>query len=182
MLRFVCLDWGDTLMKVFPGQESPMVDWPQVAEMPGATAMLAQLSNSYGLVLVTSGGESSEQQIRGALRRVSLDGFFERLFLSREFGLAKSDPGFYTAVAAALDCRPGQAVMVGDSYENDVVPAKKAGLLAVWYTPGATGKPAPPGGPDKVKPDAIVLHLAELPAALTSLRKQARPCPDRRSS
>ncbi len=53
----------------------------------------------------------------------------------------KPDPASYHAACRALGARPEQAVMVGDSWRNDVAGALAAGLRAVWYNPG--GQPAP---------------------------------------
>ena len=34
------------------------------------------------------------------------------------------------------ECEPGEAVMVGDRLDNDIVPAKKLGMKTVWVRPG----------------------------------------------
>jgi len=59
-----------------------MPEWPEVAAMPGADFALHALQRRYRLAVLTTGGDSSEQQVREALRRVGLEGFFGRLILS----------------------------------------------------------------------------------------------------
>ena len=54
----------------------------------------------------------------------------------------KPHAGSYEAICAALSVSPGQAVMVGDSWPNDVEGAVAAGLRAVWYTPSGQAAPA----------------------------------------
>ncbi len=159
------------MMKVLPDQTGPMAGWPEVEAMPGATRVLRALRGRYRLAVLTTGGESSEEQVRQALRRVDLDRYFERLILSRNLGLAKSDPEFYRAALSILGCRPAAAVMVGDSLENDVVAARQAGLRAVWYVPrpesggeAAGARAAPARG--RPEPDATIRDLAELPGIL----------------
>ena len=60
----------------------------------------------------------------------------------------KPHAGSYAAICAALSVSPGQAVMVGDSWPNDVAGAVRAGLRAVWYNP--SGQAAPAGVPHAV--------------------------------
>jgi len=164
-LRLICFDWGDTVMRVIPGQTGPMAAWPRVEVMPGALQALRALAPCYRLVLLTTGGQSSESEVRTALRRGGLEKFFRDIILSRELGLAKSDPEFYRRAMAALGCAPEQALMVGDSYENDVRPAKRAGLRAVWYLAGGR-RCLPPETPPEEKPDAVIGELSELPRLL----------------
>lgn len=54
----------------------------------------------------------------------------------------KPGPATYHAACAALDVQPGQALMVGDNWNNDVAGAVAAGLRAVWYNPGRRAAPA----------------------------------------
>ena len=53
----------------------------------------------------------------------------------------KPDPASYHAACKALGVEPARAVMVGDSWPNDVAGAVSAGLRAVWYAPADTEAP-----------------------------------------
>ena len=53
----------------------------------------------------------------------------------------KPHPGSYRAACGALGVPPRQAVMVGDSWDNDVAGAVTAGLRAVWYAPAGAEAP-----------------------------------------
>ncbi len=61
----------------------------------------------------------------------------------------KPEPGAYAAVLEALGVRPDQALMVGDSWENDVLGAERAGLRAIWLNRAALPRPA--GSPAAVE-------------------------------
>ena len=74
----------------------------------------------------------------------------------------KPHPGSYAAICKALDVTPDQAVMVGDSWPNDVAGAVRAGLRAVWYNP--SGHTAPAG-----VPHAVLASLLPAETALTTL-------------
>jgi FMN phosphatase YigB (HAD superfamily) len=113
------------------------------------------------LALATNAPLSDTALVRQPLQRLGLDGFFEAVFTARELGVSKPDPSFFRVALRDLGCAPGQAVMIGDGYENDVIGAKEAGLREVWFNPGASPGPL-------VHPlhDGEVRELAELPAAV----------------
>ena len=54
---------------------------------------------------------------------------------------AKPNSTYYTEILAKIDCVPETAVMVGDSWENDIVPAKEAGLYTYWINEDNPGEP-----------------------------------------
>lgn len=56
---------------------------------------------------------------------------------SRLVGRAKPDPAIYEIALARLGLAPGDVMMVGDSYERDVVPAHGVGMRTAWLVAGA---------------------------------------------
>jgi FMN phosphatase YigB (HAD superfamily) len=83
---------------------------------------------------------------------------------SRRVGLFKPDPAIFLHAAEELGGDPGSMMMVGDSFDRDVVPAKKAGMKTAWLQ-GAELRECP-------EPSLVDLHLrrlADLPAALTAV-------------
>lgn len=69
--------------------------------------------------------------------------------MSEEMGVAKPDPAFF---ARALDLmgepQPGQVAYVGDRLDNDVMPAARAGMRAVWLRRGPWGLIGDPSNAD----------------------------------
>ena len=169
-LRVLIFDWGDTVMRTFPQYAGPMVGWPEVAAAPGATEALTELAGHYRLALATNARDSGSLAVRDALRRVRLDAVFDVVATSKEMGAAKPDPAFFRAVLARVGCAPDEAVMVGDSYDADVVGAKMAGLRAIWYNPAQAACPEP-----HPAYDAEISHLAGLPAVVAGLRLPDMP-------
>jgi HAD superfamily hydrolase (TIGR01509 family) len=53
-------------------------------------------------------------------------------FLSFETGLLKPDPAFFQLALRAVEARAEDAVMVGDTYKNDIRPAIDLGMRTVW--------------------------------------------------
>jgi FMN phosphatase YigB (HAD superfamily) len=75
----------------------------------------------------------------------------------------KPDPLFFERVVELAGCAPEQVAYVGDRVDNDVLPALRAGLVAVHVRRG-------PWGRLQRTPDGAlgVDSLAELPEALAS--------------
>lgn len=46
----------------------------------------------------------------------------------------KPHPAYYREILAAIDVEPERALMVGDNWKNDIVPAAKTGLFTFWIT------------------------------------------------
>jgi putative hydrolase of the HAD superfamily len=77
---------------------------------------------------------------------------------SQRVGLSKPDPRVYTHAVTALGCAPAETIHVGDSYERDVVAARRAGLRVAWLVGDRT--PAIPAG--DLAPDLSLRSLDEL--------------------
>lgn len=168
MIELVIFDWGDTVMRDFPDYAGPMVDWPRVEAVPGITEALAALQPDYDLALATNAAASGADQVRAALARARLHGYFNAVLTARELVVSKPDPAFFEAILAAFDCVPHHAVMVGDTFRTDIVGAKHASLYAIWYNPA--GDPPPADVP--IQADAVIQSLQELDAAIRTLDRR----------
>jgi FMN phosphatase YigB (HAD superfamily) len=56
---------------------------------------------------------------------------------------AKPQPAYYREILDTLDVEPGEAIMVGDDWGNDIVPAAGLGLATYWVAPDGAAPPAP---------------------------------------
>jgi FMN phosphatase YigB (HAD superfamily) len=131
----ILFDWGNTVMKDDSRQSAPMVDWPQVEVVAGAETLLENLhTNGRIIALATSADVSNEAQIRGALARVGLDRYFDKIYSFRNTGLPKS-AALYRYILDDLKVQPAEALMIGDHFEKDVLAANQVGLAAVWFNP-----------------------------------------------
>ena len=207
-VRLLLLDWGDTLMVDDPAAAGPMAEWPHVEAVAGAQLALGELRAGDRLLIVATNADMSDAAaVRAALARVQLDVLVDDVVSSRDVGVRKPDPAFFRAAlarAAALGyvVAPAEAVMVGDSFDNDVAGAKAAGLRAVWLDREGQGagqaglsaaphraarlRSAPRGSAPRlviaearpiaqpVVPDAVIASMADLPAAIRHLEEQPR--------
>ncbi len=63
----------------------------------------------------------------------------DRVATSAGWGVAKPDPAFFARVIDELDAAPDHIAYVGDRVDNDVLPAGRAGMLAVHLRRGPWG-------------------------------------------
>jgi HAD superfamily hydrolase (TIGR01509 family) len=138
--RCLLFDWGDTLMRVFPEFDGPMVAWPKVEAMPFAGQVLTELRSRSMLVLATNAADSEEVEIRAALDRVGLDQLLDKVYCYRRIGHKKPSKEFFEHILADTGVEPSRAIMVGDDFEADVVGANDCGLRAIWYNPRTAEK------------------------------------------
>jgi HAD superfamily hydrolase (TIGR01549 family) len=87
---------------------------------------------------------------------------------SDDWGASKPGPEFFRALAGAMPCAPDEAVYVGDRIDNDLKPAKAAGMRTAFIRRGPWGYILD-GHPDMaVAADWRLTTLAELPGLLGS--------------
>jgi HAD superfamily hydrolase (TIGR01549 family) len=84
---------------------------------------------------------------------------------SEGWGVEKPDPAFFTRLAREAGMPAGDVAYVGDRVDNDVLPAKAAGMLAVFVRRGPWGY-VHAHWPEAARADLRVESLAEVPDAL----------------
>ena len=161
-IRAVAFDWGNTLMRVAPGQGGPMATWPQVEAMPGVATALEQIAPGVVCCVASNAGVSEAGQLRTALDRIGIGDRFAHIFTAYDLAVSKPDPRFFAAILATLKVAPAECVMVGDDYQADIAGAKRAGFRTVWVTSRPLAAPPPDA-------DAVNASLFELPATLRRL-------------
>lgn len=130
----ILFDWGDTVMyDDDPSSTVPMMEWPQVRVVEGIADVLSDLhAGGRRSIIATAALISDESQIRGALARGGLDSFFSRVYCFKNTQLPKGE-AFYRHILSDLNVRASDVIMVGDSFEKDVLAANAAGIFGVWF-------------------------------------------------
>lgn len=134
-IKHYLFDWGDTLMVDLPNQTGPMCDWPKVEVVEGALECLKHLSKNVQCHLATNAEDSTEIQIRQALKRAGLSQYIQQIFCRENLGVGKTQPEYFQNIIEKLNTPAKQIMMTGDSLDKDVYPALNAGLKAVWFNP-----------------------------------------------
>jgi putative hydrolase of the HAD superfamily len=97
--------------------------------VPGADALLHAIRPHAKIAIVTNNTAAEQQE---KLAAFGLAQYVDALVTSEEFGAAKPDRTIFDHALERVDACCGDAVMVGDSWANDVVGAHGAGIRAVW--------------------------------------------------
>jgi FMN phosphatase YigB (HAD superfamily) len=97
----------------------------------------------------------------------------DQVATSERWGVSKPDPRFFERVADALGVPAADIAYVGDRVDNDVVPAKQAGMLAVHLRRGPWGY-IHAEWPQVAEADLRIDSLAELVAALDGWQRPVR--------
>src|SRR5215207_784594 len=95
----------------------------------GAVELLGHLKPHVSIGVVTNNVRHEQVE---KLRFCGLDGLVDVLVTSEDVGVAKPDPAIFHAALEQLACTPDQVVMVGDSWENDIVGASRVGIRSIW--------------------------------------------------
>ena len=123
---------------------------------PEAENCLSVLSKHYKIGIIANQELGSEQR----LDKLGLLKYIDLVIASAEEGVAKPDLRIFQIALDCANCKPEEAVMVGDRIDNDIIPANKIGMTTVWIRQGF-------GGYAELKtveeqPDYIVNTLAEI--------------------
>ena len=137
---------------------------------PGILEVLQILSKKYTLALAAN----QPSAVKNLLKKYRILDHFAFTDVSEDIGIAKPDPGFFYHILNKLKVMPGEAVMVGDRLDNDIIPAKKLGMMTILVKLGTYAVLEPRS--DGEIPDAIISDVRELPRAVVRLgRYKTRP-------
>ncbi|WP_252108128.1 MULTISPECIES: HAD family hydrolase [unclassified Halomonas] len=125
----------------------------QVTPHPEAFELLEALGQRFHLAAITNGNIH--------LRRQPLAAYFPIAVAAGELFTPKPDPSAFLNVLERLNVAPECAMHVGDSWEEDVLPASRLGMHAVWIA----------GEADRELPSRVyrLSHVRELPALIARL-------------
>ena len=107
------------------------------------------------LALVTNGAAETQ---RDKIMRFDLGHRFDHIQIEGEFGQGKPELAVYRHALERLEVDAGDAWMVGDNYEWEVVAPQRLGMCGIWYDPFDAGVPAHA----TAEPTRIIRRLAEL--------------------
>ena len=96
---------------------------------PGVMQTLTALG-SLGFRLVVL--SNWDRRLLQTLKEVQLDPFFEKIYISTLIGYAKPDPGAFQYVVKDLKISPREILHIGDSLEEDILGAQRAGIQPVY--------------------------------------------------
>lgn len=99
----------------------------------------ALAAKGYPMVLVTN-FYGNMHSVLNDFALSSDTGFFKEIVESSVVGIRKPDPRIFALGVEALGLLPQEVLVVGDSYDKDIVPAAKIGCATVWLKGQGWGK------------------------------------------
>ncbi len=123
---------------------------------PDTKELLQRLSQKYKIGIIANQDFGTEQR----LTDFNVHQYINLVIASAEEGVAKPDLRIFQIALARADCKPEEAIMVGDRLDNDIIPANKIGMTTVWIKQGF-GSYAEPKTVEE-QPNYIVNNLAEI--------------------
>jgi len=108
-----------------------------IDELPGnnhlfqdAELILAYLNERYFLHIITNGFDEVQ---RLKLEKSGINNFFKTITTSEEIGVKKPNQLIFSEAIKKASTHAKSSIMIGDSYEADILGASKAGMKTIFY-------------------------------------------------
>jgi putative hydrolase of the HAD superfamily len=98
--------------------------------MPHAREVLTYLSSKYHLYILSNGFRELQSH---KMRSAGIDVFFKKVILSDDIGILKPWPEIFHFALSATQSELKESLMIGDSWDNDIVGANRVGMHQVFY-------------------------------------------------
>ena len=100
--------------------------------IPGAIELLEYLRPSYRMFIL-SNGFREVQFLK--LSNAGLAPYFERMILSEDAQIQKPHKGIFDYALKNTNSRRAESLMIGDSWEADIVGAYQSRIAQIWLNP-----------------------------------------------
>ena len=97
---------------------------------PGAIEVLDKLKERYSLHIITNGFREVQHF---KMRNAGLTPYFSTVTDSESVGVKKPNPLIFRKALSDANCNPTSSVMIGDSYEADILGALQVGMHAIHF-------------------------------------------------
>ncbi|MFC1712803.1 HAD family hydrolase [Candidatus Poribacteria bacterium] len=142
-------DFSDKITEMYVSAY-PLINVP----VEGAVHVVTKLSVRLSLGIVSNGFPDVQYK---KLRTLGIKHLFDCILLSGELGIKKPDPRIFWEAASLLGKEPEECLYVGDSYDADVLGAKKARMKVCWFNPREQRPPQ-----TDVRPDFEIRSLGDI--------------------
>jgi HAD superfamily hydrolase (TIGR01662 family) len=112
------------------------------------------------LGIISNGADDENTQ--ALIDKAKIRPYFEFIISSAAFGKRKPHPGIFQAGLDHFKIPPEQAVMIGDTFDADILGGQAIGMNTIWVTRRVRDTATH----YETQPDAIVKSLSEIPRLL----------------
>ncbi|WP_329904390.1 YjjG family noncanonical pyrimidine nucleotidase [Porphyromonas pogonae] len=121
----------------------------------GAIEVMEYLHRYYKVYILSNGFREIQQ---AKLHHSGLEPYVHQMILSEDAGINKPHKKIFDFALMRTASRRTESIMIGDSWEADIIGAHQAQLPSVWYNPKKQSVPAQ----SVCSPLHIIEHLTEL--------------------
>jgi HAD superfamily hydrolase (TIGR01549 family) len=107
--------------------------------VPGAAELLAEVRRRGARIVAVTNNLVAEQEDK--LRHAGMRHLFDGLVISEAAGVIKPDPAIFEMALQLAKSSRDEAIMLGDSWANDVMGATGSGIAAAWLDRAGRGVP-----------------------------------------
>jgi HAD superfamily hydrolase (TIGR01549 family) len=97
---------------------------------PGSIELLKSLKSKYTLGVISN--NLLNEQLK-KMHRIGVAEYFDVFAISEEVGFAKPDPEIFKVALKRAGVQPHEAILIGDSWTNDVLGAIQVGIQPIWF-------------------------------------------------
>lgn len=105
----------------------------------GAANLLIEVRRRGARVVAVTNNLVAEQERK--LHHTGMRDLFDGLVISEAVGVSKPDPAIFELALRVAGASAQEAIMLGDSWKNDVMGAVGAGVAAAWLDRTGAGRP-----------------------------------------
>jgi HAD superfamily hydrolase (TIGR01509 family) len=154
---------ADVMGALVDAYARPILLVPPAVDAGAGEALRALRAQGYVLAVVSNTMRTPGTTLRKLLDHFGLMEYFTHATFSDEVLVRKPDPEIFALTLRALGCDPSESVHVGDDAVLDVEGARAAGMRAIQVTSASLKALG------ARRPDAAIVSLAALPAAVADL-------------
>ncbi len=104
----------------------------QTSLVEGSIELLEYLKPRYKMHILSNG--FTEVQYK-KIENSGLSSFFDKIILSEDAGINKPHPDIFTYALKQIGGTPTQTLMIGDSWDADIVGARNSNIDQIWFNP-----------------------------------------------
>jgi putative hydrolase of the HAD superfamily len=131
---------------------------------PAVKETLDILRGAYHLALVS---DAQPCFARPEIRAVGLEGYFDPLVISAEYGFRKPDPRLFQAALEGLRLNTREVIFVGNDMHRDIFGASRLGIKTVFFASNQGTQSHP-----DTNPNYVISRLEQLPEAVAALARE----------
>ena len=106
----------------------------QTKLIDGAREILDYLHGKYEMAIITNGFKEVQHH---KIQRSQLSKYFTKIFISEDIGAQKPKKEIFEHAIKSMNAPKKSALMIGDSWEADILGARNFGIDQIYYHPNS---------------------------------------------